>query len=119
MSYCGFHVTVGQTVQEIHDGGEGEDADDGIEPGVVGLFLDAFGVEPTILDDGNLTTLFQSGVVVVNLFDERTVAPHDVYLGDGDAHIVEGDALDVQFLDFPLQRFLAPDVVFIVAVEHA
>ena len=39
--------------------------------------------------------------------------------GDGDAHVVEHDALEVEFLDFPLQRLLAPHVVFVVTIEHA
>ena len=40
-------------------------------------------------------------------------------LGDGNTHVVERDAFQVEFLDLPFQRFLAPDVVFVVTVDQS
>nr|WP_254795153.1 hypothetical protein [Xylanibacter ruminicola] len=76
-------------------------------------------MEPAILNGSNLAPLLQARVLVVYLFNQLPVAANDMDLGDGDAHVVKRDALEVEFLDFPLQRLLAPHVVFVVAVEHA
>ena len=75
-------------------------------------------MEPTVLNDGNLAALLQARVLVVYLLDQLPVAADDMDFGDGDAHVVEHDALEVEFLDFPLQRLLAPHVVFVVTIEH-
>ena len=48
-----------------------------------------------------------------------SVASDDVDLGDGESDVVEADALKIEFLDFPLERFLAPYVVFVVAVDES
>ena len=76
-------------------------------------------MEPTVLNGSNLAALLQARVLVVYLLYQLPVAADDMDFGDGDAHVVEHDALEVEFLDLPLQRLLAPYIVFVVAVEHA
>ena len=113
-----LYMTTGQTTEEIEDGKQGQCTDDDIEPDETMSLLNALGMEPTVLDDGNLTALLQTGVLVIDLFYQLAVCTDDVDLGDGNAHIVEVDAFKVQFLDLPFQGFLAPDIVFVVAVEQ-
>ena len=76
-------------------------------------------MEPLVLYDGNLSPLFQARVLVVNLLYQLTVTPYEVDFGDGDVHVVEDDSFEVEFLDLPFQRFLAPHVVFVVAVDES
>ena len=115
----GDDVTACQPDEEPHDAHQYQDAEGGVKPVEVHLLLDAFGVEPAILDGGDLTTLLQARILVVDLLDKLAVTTYDMYLRDGDTDIVEYDTLQVEFLDFPLQGLLAPHVVFVVAVEQA
>ena len=108
-----------QTVEEIHDTCQCQHTQYNVYPVIVRLLADALGVEPPVLYDGDLTTLFQSRVLVVDSFHQLAVSSHDVYLRDGNAHIIKCDALQVQFLNLPLQGFLAPHVVFVVAIEDS
>ena len=77
------------------------------------------GMEPVVLNGSNLSSLLQTRVLVVYLLDQLPVAADDMDFRDGDAHVVEHDALEVEFLDLPLQWLLAPHVVFVVTIEHA
>ena len=82
------------------------------------MVVDALGMEPAVLNGSNLATLLQARVLVVYLLNQLPVVSNDMNLGDGNAHVVEHDALEVEFLDFPLQRLLTPHIVFVIAVEH-
>ena len=83
------------------------------------MFLHTFGMEPPILQSGYLAFLLQSRVLVVNLLDELAVASYDMNLGDGYTNIIQNDSFKIQLLNLPLQRFLAPYVILIVAIDKS
>ena len=80
----GNDVTACQPDEEPHDAHQYQDAEGDVKPVEVHLLLDAFGVEPAILDGGYLTALLQARILVVNLLDELAVTTDDMHLGDGD-----------------------------------
>ena len=57
--------------------------------------------------------------MVVDFFYQLTVTAYEMDFRDGDAHVVERDAFQVEFLDFPFQRLLTPNIVFVVAVDQS
>ena len=113
------HVGLRQSREEIAEGRQQQHGGDDVIDHRRRMVVDALGMEPAVLDGCNLAALLQARVLVVYLLDQLAVAADDMDLGDGDAHVVEHDALEVELLDLPLQRLLAPHVVFVVAVEHA
>ena len=113
------HVSLRQPRKEIAEGRQQQQRDDDVIDHRRGVVVDPLGMEPAVLNSSNLAPLLQARVLVVDLLDQLTVVADDMDFGDGDAHVVEHDALKVKFLDFPLQRLLAPHVVFVITVKHA
>ena len=107
----------GQAVQEVEHDGNQQDGDSDVESRVGSMLHLPLRMDPAILNRGNYTLLLQTGVLVVDLRHEFLVAAEDAVVGDGDACIDKGDALQVQFFDLPFQRLFSPDKVLVVAVE--
>ena len=84
-----------------------------------GVLLGALGVQPAVDDDLYLSALLQARVVVVHLLNEPLVVADDVDVADGNLHLVEHDALEVELAYLPLQRLLAPDKILVDAVGDA
>ena len=78
-----------------------------------GVVMDPFGMEPFVADNLEFTILFQTGVLVIDEIHQFLVETDDTEFTCRDVNLVEGNIVEVQFLDLALQRYLSPDVVFV------
>ena len=77
--------------------------------------MNAFGVEPFVVNDLKFTVLFQTGVFVIDDIHQFLVIADDTEFTGRDINLVENDVVEIQFLDFAGQRYFAPDKVFVAS----
>ena len=109
------HLPAGQHAQCIEHGHHEQRQHDEADNPRQRAVLDALGMYPAVVYLLHHAALLQARIVVVNLVNEFLVTSDDVDFADGNVDAAQHQALDVEFLDFPLQRSLAPDEVLVVA----
>ena len=72
-------------------------------------------MEPAVVDGLDIASLFETGELLVDEVDDFMVVANDAQLTSREVNFVEGNVVDVQFLDFTFQRQLAPDEVLLLA----
>ena len=105
------------TQQEDDDDGDHR-TDEGKEGDGRRVVMGTFGVEPLVVDALQLTRLLQTGIGVVDGFDERLVIADDTQFSCGNVDVVEQQTVESVLPDLHLQRHLTPDIIGVMPVAN-